>query len=348
MRAIAKDRLINWCKRAAIIVAGISLVGAAIIAGLWRDRPEFGEIDWPAHPSVEATAGSVSVTWLGVTTLLFDDGETQILIDGFFSRPTLADMLLRRPVQSDVATINFVLNEYRMRRIAAIIPVHSHFDHAMDIGTIANRTSASILGSSSTVQIARGAGVPDDQIVLASSDTAYSFGNFTVTLVDSVHAPIGWAGSTPFAGVIDEPLVTPAPVSSWREGHSYSIFVAHPDGTTLVQGGAGFIDGGMNNLRADVVMLGVGQLVGLGREYTERYWQEIVTATGAKRVFPIHFDDFTRPFGTIELPPRAVNDFVKIADWLETARKTWDTDTRLHVPVFGEPVVLYTQEPPEA
>jgi len=348
MRTIAKDTLKKLCKRVVIIVACVSLVGAAIVAGLWRDRPDFGDINWPAHPTAEEIAGSVTVTWLGVTTLLFDDGETQILIDGFFSRPTISDMLFSRPVQSDAATINYVLNEYGMNRIAAIIPVHSHFDHAMDIGAIANRTSASILGSSTTVQIARGAGVPEDQIVLASSDTEYSFGNFTVTLVDSVHAPIGWAGSIPFAGVIDKPLVPPAPVSSWREGGSYSVLIEHPNGATLVQGGAGFIAGRVQDLRADVVMLGVGQLQGLGREYAERYWQELVTATEAKRVFPIHFDDLTRPFGQVELPPRAMNDFVKICNWLETIRETWDKEARLYVPIFGQPVVLYPLAPPEA
>jgi len=343
----AIDTLIIFGKRVAITSVAIILLGALIIGALWYDRPVLGDIEWPPHPSTDAVAGSVTATWLGVTTFLFDDGETQILIDGFFSRPTVFDIVFGRPVHSEAARIDYVLNEYRMRQLAAIIPAHSHFDHAMDIGAIANRTSASILGSSTTAQIARGANVPEDQIVLASSGTQYVFGNFTVTLIGSAHAPIAWGGATPLAGTLAEPLMTPAPITAWREGRSYSIIIAHPHGTTLVQGSAGFIEGSMAEVRADVVMLGVGQLQTIGFDYAERYWKELVTTTGAKRVIPVHFDDFTNPFGTIELLPRALGNFVKLATWLETFRDTWDKDTRLHVPVFGQPMVLYPQEPPD-
>lgn len=352
MPVVAKDMIVRWSKRAALVIAAISLSGIVVMAGLWSNRPAIEDVKWPSfavnEASAEAAEGSVTVTWLGVTTLIFDDGETQILIDGFVSRPTVADIVLNRPVESDAAKINFVMNKYRMRRIAAIIPVHSHFDHAIDIGAIANRSFASILGSSSTVQIAHGAGVPEDQIILATDHTEYPFGRFTITLIDSAHAPYGWRGEVPLPGQIEEPLQTPAPITAWREGHSYSIVVAHPSGTTLVQGSAGFVEGALEDIRADTVMLGVGQLAGIGRNYAERYWQELVTATGAKRVIPIHFDDYTKPFGTVELLPRILDNFVRTAGWLEAFRDTWDKDTRLQMPIFGQAIDLYPVEPPDA
>ena len=294
-----------------------------------------------------ALTGAVTFTWLGVSTLLFDDGDTQILIDGFFSRPSLADILLRRPVQSDAATINRVIDEYRMRRLAAIIPVHSHYDHAMDIGAIANRSSASILGSETSANIARGAGVPEDQIVVVTSGEEYSFGQFTVTLINSVHAPVGWGGSVPYAGTLDQPLQTPAPVSAWREGKSYSIVLSHPQGTTVIQGSSGFVEGALVGIQADTIMFSVALLEGIGRDYTERYWQALVTTTGAAHVVPIHFDDFTQSFGDIQLYPRAIDDFVEVAGWLESARQSWDLDARLHIPEFGRQVVLYPPASPE-
>jgi L-ascorbate metabolism protein UlaG (beta-lactamase superfamily) len=282
-----------------------------------------------------------------VSTLLFDDGETQILIDGFFSRPSLADILLRRPVQSDAATINRVIDEYRMRRLAAIIPVHSHYDHAMDIGAIANRSSASILGSETSANIARGAGVPEDQIVVVTSGEEYSFGQFTVTLINSVHAPVGWGGSVPYAGTLDQPLQTPAPVSAWREGKSYSIVLSHPQGTTVIQGSSGFVERALVGIQADTIMFSVALLEGLGKDYTERYWQALVTTTGAAHVVPIHFDDFTQSFGEVQLYPRAIDDFIEVAGWLESARQSWDLDARLHIPEFGRQVVLYPPASPE-
>lgn len=336
-------------KQAILIAVAILAVSVAVLAWLWSSRPDLDKVAWPSPATASAAATeTVTLTWLGVTTLLFDDGETQILIDGFFSRPSLADIVLRRPVDSDAAVINFALDEYRMRRLAAIVPVHSHFDHAMDIGAIANRTSASVLGSESTARIARGAGVPEDQITTAVENRPYTFGRFTVTLVSSPHAPLGWRGSVPMGGTIDAPLTLPQPISAWREGGSYSVVISHPKGTTIVQGSAGFSNGRLLNIHADVVMLSIGGLSALGRGYAEQYWQALVTTTGAHSVYPIHFDDFTRPFGEIVPSPKIISNFETISEWLDAFRNTWDNDVQLYMPEFGRPVAIYDQPAPEA
>lgn len=335
---------VQKAKKAALIFAAAVAIATIIMVLLWQDRSSLDEIDWPP-PAIASTVAtdSVTVTWLGVTTLLFDDGETQILIDGFFSRPSLADILLGRPVENDAAGIDHALNEFRVRRLAAIIPLHSHFDHAMDVGAIANRSSASILGSESTAQVARGAGVPEDQITIITGKQTFQFGNFTVTLLPSMHAPIGWRGSVPLDGKIEDVVVMPQPIDTWREGGSFSVVVAHPQGTILVHGSAGFSDDAFQNVTADVVLLGVARLRSLGKDYAERYWQSLVTATGCRSVYPIHFEDFTQPFGTVILAPKIVDNFVEIAAWLEEFRDRWDIDTSLYVPRFGEPIAIFAQ-----
>ena len=348
MRKLELAAVKRWAQRTAFTIAAVVIVGSVALVWLWRDRVSLDAIDWPPYPAIEPSIDAVTMTWLGVTTLLFDDGETQILIDGFFSRPTLAEALLARPVTSDAATINYVLDDYRMRRLAAIIPSQSHYDHAMDVGAIANRSSASVLGSESTANIARGAGVPEDQIIVATDGGQYQFGNFTITMIESPHAPIGWGGAVPVAGSIDEPLEIPAPIWAYREGRSYSIVVEHPHGTTLVHGSGGYVEGELVGVQADVVMLGVALLDGLGRDYTEKYWQAVVTTTGARHVFPIHFDDYTQPFEVIKPYPRALDDFGKTAVWLEKIGSTWDADTKLHLPEFGKTIVLYPDVAPEA
>ena len=115
-----------------------------------------------------------------------------------------------------------------MRRLAAIIPVHGHFDHAMDVGAIANRSSASVLGSESTAELARGVGVPEDQITIVNTATSFEFGNFQVTLRPSEHAPIGWRGSVPLDGVLEAPLRLPQPVTAWRMGGAYTVIIETP------------------------------------------------------------------------------------------------------------------------
>lgn len=348
MRNVSPDDIKRWAKRTAITVSATVIVVAVATVWLWRDRATLDAIDWPPYPYIAPSLDAVTMTWLGVTTLLFDDGETQILIDGFFSRPSIWDVLRGRPVKSDAATINYVLDEYRMRRLAAIIPAHSHFDHAMDIGAIANRSSASILGSASSANVARGAGVPEDQIVVAENGADYSFGLFTVKMIEIPHAPVGWGGSVPLAGTIDEPLETPAPISAWRAGRSYAIVISHPHGTTIVNATAGYLDNALSGIQADVVLMGVALLEGLGRDYAEAYWQALVTTTGAAHVIPFHFDDYTQPFGEIRLYPRVFDNFIDTATWLEEIGSRWDQDTGLHLPEFGKAIVLYPRAAPEA
>ena len=334
--------------KGALIVLALLFLVALALTWAWHVRADIADTGLHAPLSTDSSLGVVTVTWFGVTTLLFDDGETQVLVDGFISRPSLYDTLMRNPVTNDAPMINYVLNQYGISRLAAIIPVHSHFDHAMDVGAIANRSSASIIGSETTANIARGAGVPEDQIVVAAGETQYEFGEFTVSLIPSVHAPVGLRGTVPLPGTVDKPLRLPAPITAWREGGSYTIVITHPEGTTIVHGSAGFVEGALDSVDADVVMLGVGLLEGLGRDYAESYWQALVTATGATRVFPVHFDDYTRPFGEVLLLPKLLDDFANTARWLQEFRETWDYDTQLFLPVFGQAMPLYPEESPDA
>jgi len=340
---------VKYAKRAALTFTVILVAVSTAVVLLWRERPSLDDINWPTPALASAAnADAVTVTWLGVTTLLFDDGETQILIDGFFSRPSLAEVVLRRPVENDAPQINQAMNEFRMRRLAAIIPVHSHFDHAMDVGAIANRSSASILGSESTAQVARGAGVPEDQITVVEGTTSFEFGNFRVTLRPIGHAPIGWRGSVPFDGIIENPLTMPQPISAWRMGGSYTIIIEHPQGTALVQGSSAYRKYDLQDVAADVVFLGVGQLESLGRDYAELYWQHTVTTTGGHSVYPIHFDDFTKPFGEVVLPPKIIDNFETTAQWLVEFQRRWDSDTSLFIPEFGKPIAIFSQPASES
>jgi len=325
-----------------VAITGAIFVVLAIVFGLWlwQDRPDLAELDWPVADVASDSGGGVTVTWLGVTSLVFDDGETQILIDGFFSRFGIYDYLFSR-IGSDIENVDYVMAKYRINRLAAIIPVHSRFDHAMDVGIIANRSTAVVLGSESTANIVRAENLPVNQYQILASGESREFGAFTVTLLTSRSVPAAYGGKAPFAGTIGVPLHQPARINAWKEGHTYSIVLSHPRGTTLIQGSAGYLTGNLKNISADVVMLSVGGLSGLGKQYTRRYWKETVTTTGAKRVYPIHFDDFSKPFGTIELFPGIVDDVVKTSNWINEATRSSDMPTVIRRLPFGQPVALY-------
>lgn len=299
------------------------------------------DLDWATVEPTDSSADAVSVTWFGISTLLFDDGETQILIDGTFSRINWLDALLMQKISSDIANINNVMARYRITRLAAIVPIHSHIDHAMDAGLVANRSSAVILGSESTANIARGADVPVDQYQILADQESRQFGQFTITLIASKHAPLGFGKWTPLAGSIDGPLQQPARITKWREGVVYSVVIAHPRGTALIQGGGGYVSNNLQNIEADVVMLGIGGLQRLGKDYFGEYWHETVTMSGASRVFPIHFDDFTEPFGETRLLPYLLDDATKTANWANEKAAAGENPVDIRLLPFAESVAIY-------
>ncbi len=316
-----------------LVGLGVILLALVLIAvWVWNDRPSMADagIDLapPAPPGAELT-----VTWYGVSTLLFDDGETQLLTDGFFSRPGLLDML--GEIGSDIETIDKMIEETDLTRLAAVITVHSHFDHAMDTGEVAKRTNAVVFGSTSTANVARGARVAEERIIEIGDFATRKFGAFTVTQVRSRHAPIA-DGGPPIPGEITTPLTQPAAVTDWKEGGSYSIVIAHPAGTTVVQGSAGYLEDSLEGVSADIVMLGVGGLGILGPEYARTYWREIVGRTGARRVALVHRDDFSQPLGTIEPLPNVFDDLTYV-QWLKALAE--DTVTVETLP-YGQPVSI--------
>ena len=306
---------------------------------LWHYRTDLSKSSFPlADPARDAT---VTATWLGASTILFDDGQTQILVDSYLTRPGFSDLVFGTPIQSDAATVNGVLFEQGVTRLAAIVTTHTHFDHALDLGAIANRTEAIVLGSPSAARIARGAGVPETQISIVTDAAEREFGEFRVRLIPSEHSAFGWRGSVPLSGPIETPLRTPAPATAFRAGNSFSIVVSHPTGTAIVQSTTGRTNGALNDVDADVVFLGTAMLSGFGRPYAQRYWNELVTSTGATRVFPIHFDDYTKSPESPESFPKIIDNFARTERWLLEFQNFWDPGTRIEFPVYGQAIDLY-------
>ena len=237
-----------------------------------------------------AGEGDLSVTFLGVATLHVDDGSSAILTDGFFSRPGLFDVGVRR-ISPNLARIEACLERAGIGRLEAVLPVHTHFDHALDSAVVADRTGAMLVGGASAAQIGAGHGLAPERIRVAEPGQPMSFGPYEITMIESEHCP-----PDRFPGVIDEPLTPPAKASAYRCGEAWSIVVRHTSGRSLlIQGSAGYVEGALTGEEADVAYLGVGQLGIQSDDYIETYWRETVRATGARQVVLIHWDDFFRP-----------------------------------------------------
>ncbi|WP_068185438.1 MBL fold metallo-hydrolase [Mycobacterium sp. UM_CSW] len=242
---------------------------------------------------------ALAATWMGVATLLLDDGSSALLTDGYFSRPSLARVAAGK-VSPSPARVDGCLARAKVSRLEAVIPVHTHIDHVLDSALVADRTGARLVGGESAANVGRGYGLPGDRIVVATPGEPIRLGAFDVTLVQSHHCP-----PDRFPGTIDEPLTPPVRASAYRCGEAWSTLVHHlpSDRRLLIQGSAGFVKGALEGRRAEAVYLSVGQLGLRPRSYIHDYWAETVRAVGARRVILIHWDDF---FSPLSKPLRAL------------------------------------------
>lgn len=254
----------------------------------------------------------LSVTWLGVSTLLVDDGSSALLTDGYFSRPSLARMTGWK-VSPSAARIDGCLARARVQRLAAVVAVHTHIDHVLDSAVVADRTGAVLVGGESAANVGRGHGLGDDRIVVVVPGQPITLGAYDITLVESQHCR-----PDRFPGVISTPVTPPVWASTYRCGETWSTLVGHrPSGRRLlIQGSAGFRPGALAGQRAEVAYLGVGQLGLQPRQYLVDYWSETVRAVGAETVVLVHWDDFFRP---LSKPLRALP---YASDDLDTTMRT--------------------------
>lgn len=271
-------------------------------------RPSLADI--PVPFDVPEARGGVGVTFAGVSTLYFDDGESAALIDGFFSRPPLRRVGLGRidlhapHIDRSLLRLGLLGSPPRLR-LDVLTPVHSHYDHAMDVGFVTRRTTATLAGGTSTANIGRGAGVDESRIRVVTPGEPTRFGAWELTWIVSDHCP-----PDRFPGTIDEPVTLPAKASRYRCGEAWSIIVRHDGGrSALVQGSAGFVPDSLRGHSVDVAYLGVGQLGLQPESYIEDYWRHTVREVGARSVVLTHWDDFFRDaLQPLRALPYAVDD----------------------------------------
>jgi L-ascorbate metabolism protein UlaG (beta-lactamase superfamily) len=279
----------------------------------------------------KAPPGQLSVTFLGVATLLVSDAQSAVLTDGFFSRPGLAQTALQ-PLVPDRERIDAALSRAGITRLDAVIPVHTHYDHALDSATVAERTGAPLVGGRSAASLGQAHGLPNQQVIVAEPGRTMTLGGFDVTLVAGSHCPPDRA-----PGEITDPPSLPARVTAYRCGDAWSLVLRHrPTGKSLlIVGSAGSVPRALEGWYADVAYLGVGQLGIQSEDYIVGYWNETVRRVGAQRVVLIHWDDFFQSLDRALRPlPRRFDDLDRTVQILTTLAN--QDGIPLHLPSVWE------------
>lgn len=293
-----------------------------------------------------APGEEVRATFLGVTSIYLTDGETGLLIDGYLTRPNLFSKGLATKVEPSRSTIRSNLNRAGIVTLDAVLVAHTHFDHVLDSPVVAAMTGARLVGSEETLMVARGLEFPEDRFVRVVAGEPMRFGDFAVTMLATRHGPTFFftkgRGETPGeAEHLEEPIVPPVAWTSYPAGECFVFHIAHPLGNVVVQPSAGYVEGQLDGYPADVAFLGIGRLGELDPRYREAYFEEIVGATGAKRVIPIHWDNYNEPLSDQLRPTRnLIDDFRKSMRFLikQTAASP---DLRLEMLQGFDEIVLF-------
>jgi len=180
--------------------------------------------DDSAAPPIEG----IELTWLGVTTVLLQTQQTSVLFDPFFSRPAYGQ---EGSTQSGQQLAASVLTAAGIERLDAIVVGHSHFDHAVDVGTVAAQWGATVYGSPTTCTIARVQGLAAERCVPFSE--GFTIGPLSLT---PLRTPHWWADVASIGGhAVYETEPDPDTVSAAPNGGMYSLLIEGADGRIFFQ-----------------------------------------------------------------------------------------------------------------
>ncbi|MEO1747175.1 MAG: hypothetical protein AAFR27_00905 [Pseudomonadota bacterium] len=276
---------------------------------------------WQGNASADNDAG-LSIRFYGSSTLLIEDHANQILIDGFFTRTRHRYLGLIQPDTNQVADmvrhtgicIAPLVSETQKRNCRSgktldiIIPVHGHYDHALDTGVLALWSGTRLVAdpsikavlAASTSLAPRSVGAehwlrPNIIAPFADDSQAKSkpivVGDFKIRLIRSPHF-----SSLPtflIRGTTALDLQFPAGLGDFRLGTSFSVHIEHKKRSLLIVPSAGKMKDTFRNqpsLQAETVFLGVGGLGAHRRTTIEAFWRDTVTAVGAQTAYLVHWD----------------------------------------------------------
>lgn len=275
------------------IIVAILLIAGSV--GFYLLQPSGDLKNYKSYfPFQERTreGNEISVTFFGNTTLLFDDGQTQVLIDPFLSRPSKWTALTG-VIDTDTALVT-PISEHYFDKLKAVFVSHSHVDHILDLPLIAQLTNCKIFGSLSTQNYAKVNAVNETQLVDYDLINGHKVGHFHILPIASIHSK-----PTPFNNDLNQVFTSnhalPYKLKEFKEGGSFDFLIKHGKKTFLIKASYNTLKDQYHNQKVDVAFLGITGLGKANAKESDLYFNEVVKQLNPSIIVPIHWDDFLTP-----------------------------------------------------
>lgn len=268
----------------------------------------------------------VVVRWTGAAGLdITHEGDT-ILVDPYPSRLSKRALLGR--IRCDEAAVERYLRSLPGRPRAVVVG-HTHFDHALDIPSVARRLDGPVVGSASLATVLAMHGDADRVTVCRGGEEVALGAGASVRMVPSRHGR-AVLGRVPLPGEVDAALRPPLRTRDYRHGTVFAPL--------LEVGGRRILHLGSADLVDDALAAAVGeQPVDLalvcvpGWRRCPDLLARLVRVARPRVLAPFHFDDFTTPFA-FDWTARKLPGLVLDMDGFVQAVRAADARVRLVVP----------------
>lgn len=270
-------------------------------------------------------SGPVRVRWLGTAGFAIEHEGAVLLIDPYVTRASLG-ACVTAPLQSDPIAV-----ARHAPRADAIVVGHTHFDHALDVPSIALRTGAMVFGSRSAAALCRASGVPEARVrdverAPGGEPIVAEVGPFRLRFVPSAHSRFLF-GRIPFPGEIDDCDQVPLRTERYRCGAVFAVEI-RVAGRTIVHLGSAELASTPFEVREPELVL----LCTAGWQSSRDLPERVVRALSPRAILLSHWDDFFRPLekGARMLPAMGVP---KLVDRLSRAAREVTIGA---LPILGE------------
>lgn len=263
--------------------------------------------------NTETCRPELQLTHFGAAAWRITDGETTLYVDPYFSRlrtvkvfgtsfpPPSND---RRPVYGydDLLPSDTAMIDQHVTDANFILISHSHFNHCMDMPYIAKRTGATVIGTESTANLARAAGVANHQIIPVKGGEDFAFDTVSIKVIPSLHSSLVipspyslWDCCRYFDGrEVPRDIQGPPRLKDFVEGGTLAYLIRLGTRRILVICSMNYIENEMTGLAPDIALIPAAHWRLQVYDYTGR----LVRALGMpETVIATHWDMQSAPYG---------------------------------------------------